>query len=155
MVKRGGFVLFSGSRRAMSPLIATVLLIAFAVAMGAMIMNWSVSLGEAAMGPDCSGINLVLNPVICYSDNFIKVQIKNEGKQIDGLTVQISDDISNKDVALKNSNLRKGDTLSKDIPHIKGSPIYVSIVPALNYQGERVECDDPSLEVSDLPDCAN
>ena len=50
MLKRGAFF---RSKRGLSPLIATVLLIAFAVSMGAMIMNWSTSIGEAEGPPDC------------------------------------------------------------------------------------------------------
>lgn len=39
MIQKGGVCLFS-SKRGISPLVATVMLIAFAVALGAVVMNW-------------------------------------------------------------------------------------------------------------------
>ncbi|MBN1792668.1 hypothetical protein JW826_03210 [Candidatus Woesearchaeota archaeon] len=154
MFKRGGFSSFIGSRRAMSPLIATVLLIAFAVAMGAMIMNWSASLGEAALsGPDCKGVSMVLNPVICYSQNMIKISVKNQGKDIDGVTVQIADANANNEVVLKNSALRRGDELNKDLPFIMTSQTYVGLVPAISHEGELKSCEKPALEIQELKSC--
>jgi flagellin-like protein len=65
---------FSKEKKAMSPLIATMLLIAFAVALGAMIMNWSSTLGEGAKtGPDCSAITMSISPYLCYAENLIKI----------------------------------------------------------------------------------
>ena len=154
MSKRGGFKIF-GTKRAMSPLIATVLLIAFAVAMGAMIMNWSSSLGEslATQGPDCSGINIIKNPVICYSQNLIKISVRNEGIEVQDLTVKISDSNTENKISLKNSHMKQGDHLEKDIPFAKTSTTYISIIPSVDQNGKAVQCDLPALEIPDLPDC--
>ena len=58
MGQKRGVTLFS-SKRALSPLIATVMLIAFAVALGAVVMNWgkgyieesTISEGEVSLSP--------------------------------------------------------------------------------------------------------
>jgi flagellin-like protein len=151
MLKRGVF----RSKRGMSPLIATVLLIAFAVAMGAMIMNWSSSLGQslADEAPDCLGVRLVENPVICYAENIINLKIRNEGDVVEDLTVTVSDENSENDLNLKNSRLRRGDELSKEIPFKKTSQTYVGITPSVDNNGVVAKCEYPVLEIDDLPDC--
>ncbi len=152
MLKRG-VSLFSGSKKGMSPLIATVLLIAFAVAMGAMIMNWSSSLGESLSGPDCSGINLVLNPAICHTDNFIKVALINQGTDVDHITVKISDETTQNEINLMDSKLRRGDALDKNIPFVKSSSTYVGVVPAISQGNKIVSCPSPAIEISDVASC--
>jgi|FLOH01.1.fsa_nt_gi flagellin-like protein len=49
------------NKRGISPIIATILLIAFAVAIGAMIMNWTAGAGEKDASCDDIPTN-VLNP---------------------------------------------------------------------------------------------
>jgi flagellin-like protein len=153
MVKRGAFILFKG-KRGLSPLIATVLLIAFAVAMGAMIMNWSSTIGESAGGPDCSGISLIMNPIICYKENMIKVNIKNTGELVNELELNIVDDTSVNKLALKNSILRKGDSLNKEIPFSKTSKTSVRVIPSIQHNGKIVPCVNPALEVADIQECS-
>jgi flagellin-like protein len=58
------------NKRGMSPIIATILLIAFAVAIGAMIMNWSAGITEDEV--DCSS----LPSDIINQDGFCKMQNK-------------------------------------------------------------------------------
>ncbi len=66
--------MFKG-KRGVSPLIATVLLIAFAVALGAVIMQF----GEAAVG--VCGTSIQFNPVACLSSDGtnIKFTVANKG----------------------------------------------------------------------------
>jgi hypothetical protein len=138
----------------MSPLIATVLLIAFAVAMGAMIMNWSSSLGDGGGGPDCSGIRLIMTPTLCYAENAIKLNIRNHGDEIEGLSVKISDDNIENQVELKNSAMNQGDTLVKDIPFIKTSQTSVGLVPKVNHNGKSTDCEKAVIDVPDLKECS-
>jgi flagellin-like protein len=154
MVKRGAFLLFKGSKKGLSPLIATVLLIAFAVAMGAMIMNWGSSFGENE-DPDCSGIHIIASPVICYekSMNLIKLGLKNEGDAIEELKVNIVSDDAENVISLRNSKMRKKADLSKDIPFTKAGSTYVGITPLVLRDGKIVPCPQPALEIYDLQDC--
>lgn len=54
-MERGAFSRVKQSKKGLSPLIATVLLIAFAVALGVMVMNWGKSAAEGKPGetPAC------------------------------------------------------------------------------------------------------
>jgi len=152
MRKRG--VIFH-SKRGLSPLIATVLLIAFAVAMGAMIMNWSTSLGDTAGAPDCSGINLIINPTICYADSKLKIGLQNEGVVIQELKLKIVDDAAENEINLKNSRLRRGDVFNIDVPYLKSGEAYVSVTPSINFNEQIVPCDSPAIEISSLQACSS
>lgn len=143
---------FSGEKKGMSPLIATVLLIAFAVALGAMIMNWSSSIGESS-GPDCSAITMIINPFLCYADNLIKISIKNTGEAVEAVSVKISDANIETDVLLKNSKLSKGGVLRREIPFVKTTKTYVGLVPSVKYKDQTTPCPDPIIEIADLPEC--
>ena len=62
-------------KKGMSPLIATILLMAFAVALGAVIMNWSTgNISEG--GPDCSEIKVQIIE-FCIADNILKVKVND------------------------------------------------------------------------------
>lgn len=75
-------------KKGVSPLIATVLLIAFAVALGAVVMNWGRTQftdHSSVQGP-CGEIDFgieVMNskPEICYSSGSVSVLLYNNGKR--------------------------------------------------------------------------
>jgi len=58
------------NKRGLSPIVATVLLIAFAVALGAMIMSWTTGIAKEA--PSCKDIPTE----IINADNFCKMADK-------------------------------------------------------------------------------
>ena len=151
MLKRGAFF---RSKRGLSPLIATVLLIAFAVSMGAMIMNWSTSIGEAEGPPDCSGINLILNPAICYTGNAIRLGLKNDGVLVSDLSLKVVDDAQENEINLKNSRLRRGESLNVDLPYLQAGNTYVAVTPSVLVKDESVPCDGPAIEVNSLQKCS-
>ena len=146
-------MLFKGSRKGLSPLIATVLLIAFAVAMGAMIMNWSSSVGDSLGGPDCSGMRIILSPAICLSEGMIKIGLKNDGQVIEQLSVKVSDDVIDTEYNLKSSRLRKGDVINTEIPYSKSGKTALSITPLIEKDGELVPCDTPTVTLDDVKEC--
>lgn len=143
---------FSHERKGMSPLIATVLLIAFAVALGAMIMNWSSTLGENT-GPDCSKISMFISPYMCYAENMIKLSVKNSGSGVESVTLKIIDESGETIKLLPDSKLGSGDTLQKDVPILKTGKAYVALTPNVMYKGESTPCPEPALEVDDLANC--
>jgi len=143
---------FFHEKRGMSPLIATVLLIAFAVALGAMIMNWSSTFGEST-GPDCSAISMIMSPYLCYAENMIKLSVKNIGEPVEAVTIRVVDNNVENDILLKNSKLGKGAVLKREIPFVKTNKTYVGLVPSVKYDDRVVSCDKPALEISDLPKC--
>src|SRR3989344_1722930 len=75
------------SKKGVSPLIATILLIAFAVALGTVIMNWGLSLGSSSDDP-CAKVALELkkmvdNGEVCYgnrgAEGYLNFVIENSG----------------------------------------------------------------------------
>jgi len=152
MIKKEGTVSFFRSKRAMSPLIATVLLIAFAVALGAMIMNWSSSLGELG-GPDCSGITMIINPYVCYAQKILRISVQNTGNPVEALTFKVSD-VNNNEINFKhNSKIVSGEVFSKEYPFERATMTRVDIIPSVSYQDKVVECDKPVLRIDELKDC--
>ena len=145
------------SKRGMSPLIATVLLIAFAVAMGVMIMNWSAGIeGEGEESQDfCNSISITTQKVACFKDNKISFNIVNNGEtKVDGLLLSSLADGTSIDIKVKDSSLIKGETLSKDVPFLyTGGTVELEFVPLVVNEGEIVECRKGGFAQSELPTC--
>src|SRR3989338_9325373 len=75
------------SKKGVSPIIATILLIAFAVALGTVIINWGLSLGSSSDDP-CAKVALELkkmvdNGEVCYgnrgAEGYLNFVIENSG----------------------------------------------------------------------------
>lgn len=143
---------FSHEKKGMSPLIATMLLIAFAVALGAMIMNWSSTLGENT-GPDCDTVTMIINPYLCYAENMIKISVKNTGKPVEAISLKVSDANTENTILLKDSKLNTGDLLKKEIPFVKSSTTYVGLLASVKDKDRVVPCQDPAIELDDIPNC--
>jgi flagellin-like protein len=84
-------------KKGVSPLIATVLLISFAVALGAVVMNWGRNINIISPDDKCAGIDIEVrktNYEVCFSgsgsDAFINFIIDNTGSvDISGLGIWI------------------------------------------------------------------
>jgi len=108
------------NKRGVSPLIATILLISFAVALGAVVMNWGRNLDISKPGDICSGISIKIrdidNSQVCYindGDNaYINFIIDNNGnKNIDGLGVWVTGEKGTKLIDLNEFHIKVGDLL--------------------------------------------
>jgi flagellin-like protein len=141
---------FKGSKHGMSPLIATVLLIAFAVALGAMIMNWSSSL---VGGPDCSGITMIINPYVCYANNLLKVSVQNTGVAADSVNVRVVDADSNEVSFKYNTKIASGEIFKKEFPYERTAAASVEFIPTIKSGDKVVNCEKPVLTVDELQDC--
>ena len=104
-------MLFS-SKKAMSPLIATVLLIAFAVALGAMIMNWSADVvvdDSVDLETACGSVLIQNAGNVCYADGQLSFTIRNAGKaRINGIKLKSSSDIGDLELSVKDSSMITG-----------------------------------------------
>ncbi len=138
------------SRRGMSPLIATVLLMAFAVALGGMVMNWSGDFGGGQAALDCKEVTFDILQ-FCHDDAAINVNIRNTGD------ILISSVVLNIDtpgtglfvVKLQESRLSKGSNLRAKIPFIVDDQASVSLVGNID---DAVAC--PAQETrKPLPKC--
>ncbi|MCD6464009.1 hypothetical protein J7L02_00595 [Candidatus Woesearchaeota archaeon] len=147
------------SKKSMSPLLATILLIAFAVAIGALIINITINVKTTS----CENIELSLKLVgdkttFCYAEqeHKIKFVIENTGQQsIDGVSLRIIDanlNVLEKD--LQGSMLKPGQVLYGSFPFEKKSKVSVEIIPFIvEGESKKVLCHESSIEVSDLKNC--
>lgn len=146
------------SKKAISPLIATVFLIAFAVAIGVMIMNWTPA--EPTMkeiySKNCNDIRIQLTKVPCIdSDNNLVLNIKNNGlNKFDGIMVKARTDIEDSVRTLKGSSLVPTEQFTKLIQFgYNGGTIEMRIVPLVLEKNSFVECTKSEVYVSSLPKC--
>ncbi|RME52719.1 hypothetical protein D6783_03985 [Candidatus Woesearchaeota archaeon] len=138
------------SRRGMSPLIATVLLIAFAVALGAMIMNW-----EPAGGGGCANV-LLSSSKFCHTGNTIKLKIHNKGSQ-DVVKTALALGEEGRLPIPEPSGIPANSVLEKDLPdyyNIVKEFSSVGIVPKVQSGKREVECG-VRLPHDELPECTS
>ncbi|MFP4112390.1 MAG: archaellin/type IV pilin N-terminal domain-containing protein [Candidatus Woesearchaeota archaeon] len=173
--RRSKIGFFSKSKKGISPLIATVLLIAFAVALGAVVMNWGRTYVEdtaanaeksSQIKIDCSlGVKINVHdiggdPQICYDEDeeeFV-VYLNNKGsKGLEGIKTTIigAENVVNYDqnVSLGVSNVKKF-TFSYDTSD-NGDIMQVVFTPKINVAGSRVPelCPDAELEAENIQNC--
>jgi len=170
-------VRFLGSKRAVSPLIATVLLIAFAVALGAVVMNWGKTYVETTaeqVGQKSStDINCEMNtdltlkmlrgdPQICYnngSNMIINFMLENKGSiDIEKLQMTV---IGNKEVfseTIQNSKIITGGTrkISRNYTYSEYGDIdVIEFTPLIKTEGstQPVLCNKNKLTIDEIYPC--
>ena len=166
------------SKKAVSPLIATVLLIAFAVALGAVVMNWGRSYVEdtAKFAKEKSNTEIKCSTDvrmdflkvkdekrICYSNStdpkYLEFFIENRGmSDIYGLQVNIigGDEVNITDLDLKDNPIKRSRiykmaelNYTDDINVVE----QVNIIPKIKIEGAVISCPANSLEIEDINEC--
>jgi len=153
------------NKRGVSPLIATVLLIAFAVALGAVVMNWgktyvqdqadkasTKSDTEIACSFDVSLKWYERNGVkqVCYGDTFIFFMIENgPSKDLTGLKMVVDGELN---VYINNSiyneTLTKADIKRINVSYVNasyGAIQQLNIIPRIDVGGVDVICSGRTL----------
>ena len=153
------------NKRGVSPLIATVLLIAFAVSLGAVVMNWtSAELEIASSGGSslCSDVSVqVLNKgsgkAICLDRDARKIiiDIENGPVRIDGFRLSYLSSVS--DFIDFRRRIEAGVLSKVELdydPVLYGELRNVKIVPIVrDSAGSEVYCTTKSLSFSIIDDC--
>jgi len=168
------------NKRGVSPLIATVLLIAFAVALGAVVMNWGRSYVQdtaedvrtkSDRDVKCSqdvGIEVQkidTTPQMCYGGSgtagFLDFTIYNKGhKNIASLTVTIVGSTAvYTNSSVNGTSVNIGQMMRKNMSYsytTYGSIQLVKIVPEITLGGVLTACSGNALEkgTSDLRNCS-
>jgi len=146
-------------RKGISPLIATVLLIAFAVSIGVMIMNGGKDIANVG---DCSETKLEVQmindkPLFCYDmlNNKVNVMMKNVGStDIESLKMRVvAADFSTEDVEIPDSAIEVGDIKTKNIAYTKAGRFRVEIIPIISSGGKEKICADKYVFVDDISTC--
>jgi len=143
----------------MSPLIATVLLIAFAVALGTMIMNWSAGMEPGVDLPtlQCNSVFLTTTSNICYSSNALQLVLQNNGAaKIDSVSVQVVSLPQDIDMTLKvkHSSIIPGETIERSLPLLyPGDDVTIEVTPMVLIDGILKACDKEGFIQQKLIDC--
>ena len=139
-------------KKGMSPLIATILLMAFAVALGAVIMNWSAKLPEE--GADCSSIRLQAQS-FCIANGELQIELRNRGEStVSSIALTISDPpIDIPTLEIRNSRLARGATLDTSIPFSFSENAQVGVIPFLEVNGNAVACSEPIIAPAEVRPC--
>ncbi len=161
------------NKKAISPLIAAVLLIAFAVALGAIVMNWGRTYTQEQIDTatersneelEC-GLDVELaikevagEPMLYYTNSTgnLTFMVENVGrKTINSLRVIIiGQDSKNVSITdLSDSKIVPGGILKRDIIYDNASIDQVTFIPYLNTTGstEPTLCTRNKLEENDIP----
>lgn len=150
------------AKKGMSPLIATVLLIAFAVALGAMIMNWTSDFEPPPVGSDdpCYDVSIELNQVFgkeifCYENDMIRFNIVNSGqKPIEGIQVRtVNENLQQVQQDLEASSLKVGESLEKEIDFDKSGKVHVELVPRMHAEEGAHYCINKRIVKDVLSEC--
>ena len=145
-------------RRGLSPLIATILLIAFAAALGTLVVSWALPTPEPQGA--CQGVRIEFEQLpqaqtVCYSDNSreLRFVIKNSGEQhvhllrLRAITKDL--EVTERDIP---ADLEPGRAGTYSLAYETTSPndISVSLLPVLE-QGRA--CPSAELQHASIPRC--
>jgi flagellin-like protein len=159
------------NKKAVSPLVATILLVAFSVGLGALVMSWgedyieeqaSFVQGGSEVKTGCDAVDLGLIkiggvPQVCKTSNTIELWLDN-GPNIDlsDLHVRIAgfNDIDVYDSTLTEPLLKENSekvTVSYN-PDI-GRILQVKLTPKIFEAGQLVSCTQKAITIEQLPLC--
>ena len=164
-------------KKGVSPIIATVLLIAFAVALGAVVMNWGKGFVEDTAKDTQTKANLELScsqqltldiksigqrPIVCYnksSPQYVEVMLENKGTvDISGMQIMLFDSTdASKNINNDTLTIPAGTVTNKfKINHsLTGDIVQVEFIPKITPKGavNSQLCSKNSLVVTDLTTC--
>lgn len=146
------------NKKGVSPLIATVLLIAFAVSLGAVLLTYMTSLGE------CGGVSIEISevdnkPQICYNSNTNKLDftLENSGREhIEYLKLTLTGALNVDNIEVDRTFPRsEASKVSIDYKlQYLGRIQQLKIVPIVLEDNEEVVCpSEKALTVEGIPEC--
>jgi flagellin-like protein len=141
------------SKKGVSPLIATVLLISFAVALGAVVMNWAGSLSGSG---SCNDIHIDIVS-ICYDEGKQQVMasIQNGEHAIPGVRFYILGSLEAADIEIKKVMTAEA---KKDFSVVYSTSEYgtideVSVWPLTGSENEISVCEDEKKLIKIINPC--
>ncbi|MFH1649574.1 MAG: archaellin/type IV pilin N-terminal domain-containing protein [Candidatus Woesearchaeota archaeon] len=135
-------------KKGLSPIIATVLLIAFAVALAAMIINWSNDFQVTS----CAGVTLRVestsgSPGFCYNGDEVQFTVRNEGPtKVDKVALRTN-------VGVADSMMEVGDVVTRSIPFRKVADVRIELIPYILKESEFIQCADAAITREVLVPC--
>jgi len=150
-----------GHKEGISPLIATILLIAFAVALGAMIMNWGANILVSPSTSDCDDVLFTTQSHLgdepfCYDNvqHAIFFRLRNNGQEpIENVKLITITSTDSSEQDLPSTRIEDGGVLQKTVPYTKQGPFRAELIPVINDGGRMTACVASAVVVENLPDC--
>jgi flagellin-like protein len=152
--------MFKRGKKAISPLIATVLLIAFAVSIGTLIMN--IGKDVLANVGDCTDVKIDVQtingkPLFCYDaeNSKVNLMVKNTGAvDIKYLKLGITTaDFNHEELSLEDSSLKAGKTLTKSVDYSREGNFKTEIIPVITAAGKETVCLDNTVVTETITSC--
>ena len=156
------------SKKGVSPLIATILLIAFAVALGSVVMNWGLNLNLGKADDKCRNVEIKIRNIdgseICFggfgTNGYINFVIDNTGViDISGLVIWIVGDKGTRLFDLDNILIKRGtlyDKKDKEVSYdftIFGNIKQVQFIPKIKIEQATEICTKNSVKVEKIGIC--
>jgi len=149
------------NKKGVSPLIATILLIAFAVALGAVIMSWGRNISfpvKEQVNENCVKVSIAIEkinniPQVFYGgtekNGFVKFTIENDGeKDIEGIIIWIIGEKNTSTIDIGQSSIKVGYPLIKRASYDfnkYGKIKKIKFIPKINVLGAIMVCARNSL----------
>jgi flagellin-like protein len=143
------------NKRGISPLVATILLIAFAVSIGALIMNWSSSAesSSALTGEGgCSDIEISILDS-CQTDTEISLSLKNNGNSAIEAIILRSSGANRVDYFISSSLVGANTNKDFEISKVEFNSDNFMIIPTINSKGNELFCTSKSIRIPSLSVC--
>lgn len=146
------------NKKAVSPLIATILLIAFAVSLGAVLLTYLTSFGS------CSATSIKIATIedesqVCYNSNSNKLEfmLENSGRQdVESLKLTLTGALNVENVDVLQA-VPRSETEKVSLDYKKqylGVLQKLKITPVVIEDEEEVICPtDKSLTIENVPEC--
>jgi flagellin-like protein len=168
------------SRKAVSPLIATVLLIAFAVALGAVVMNWGRGYVEdtaniarersdtevkCASEVDIDIVEIDGTPQVCYNDTGTEINVSfivenKKAKDVEEISARVIGDATRVPLIVDlgpDSNLTVNQAKYLSLKYNEtdyGFPQQLKLTPTIKVGGTDVACPSSSEIATNIKSCS-
>ncbi|MBI2654658.1 hypothetical protein HYX02_07695 [Candidatus Woesearchaeota archaeon] len=157
------------SKKGVSPLIATILLIAFAVALGSVVMNWGLSLNLGKSTDKCRNVEIKIRNIdvaeICYggfgTNGYINFIIDNVGAaDINGLAIWIVGDKGTRLFDIDDILIKKGTLYDKKDKEVGydftkyGNIKQVQFIPKIKPEQTTEICPKNAIKAEKIGICA-
>lgn len=158
-----------GSKKGVSPLIATILLIAFAVALGSVVMNWGLNLNLGNSEDACRNVGIMIRNIdaaeACFggfgANGYINFILDNTGAvDISGLSILIVGDKGTRLFDLDNILIKKSSLYDKKDKEVSydfstfGNIKQVQFIPKVKVEQTTEICPKNAIKAEKIGICS-
>lgn len=157
------------SKKGVSPLIATILLIAFAVALGSVVMNWGLNLNLGKSTDFCRNVEIKIRNIdaaeVCFGgfgqNGYINFIIDNSGAiDVNGLAIWITGDKGTRLFDLDNILIKKDSLYDKKDKEVTydfsafGNIKQVQFIPKIKIEQATEICPKNAVKAEKIGVCS-